>query len=332
MKSNRLSFPLGAALAAAAFPVFAIEPPAGASAPPPPPAAAPIPAPAPLPPPVEQARPLPARPGRPAELPQAAYLGVGGYRVPELLAVHLGLKDGEGLVVGSLDPAGPAAAAGLTQNDVLLRIDGATVASREDLTRAVLAKKPGDGVKLDFIHAGKPGDLTVTLGTRPDGPVASSPSGAPLDRMLQRLPQDQARRIRESIEQSLRDTDGAGNSPDMAEPHFDDAIEEMRKRAEKLFEGAADAVPGNETGFSNVSSFRLLDDQGSVELKSRNGGKEVRVLDKTGKEVWSGPWNNEQDKSTAPADVRERVERLNVDMDGQGNSFHLRMSPKPEGR
>jgi hypothetical protein len=333
MKRKSQPLLLTAGLVLASLPVFAIEPPPGSSAPPPAPSAPAGPAAAtpgenlvPAPP-----RPAPAAPSAPrAEARQAAaYLGVGGYRAPELLALHLGLKPGEGMVVHSLDPAGPAAAAGFVQNDILLRVDGVPVGSREDLTRLVQAKKPGDAVKIDFIHEGKPGDRLVTLGTRQDGPLAAGPPGAPLDRMLQNLPQDQANRIRESIERSLRDADGAEDLLEDMGPHFDEAIDGMRKRAEKLLEGAG-GPPGEDAGFSSASSIRLLDEQGSVELKSRNGGKEVRVLDKQGKEVWSGPWNTDQDKSAAPKEVRERVERLNVDMDSGG--LRLKLGPKPEGR
>jgi hypothetical protein len=321
---------LTAGLVLASLPVFAIEPPPGSSAPPPAPSAPAAPTLPAAPPHEEDPAPAPSVP-RAGVRQDAAYLGVGGGRVPELLSLHLGLKPGEGLVVNSLDPAGPAAVAGFVRNDILLRVDGASVGSHEDLTRLVLAKKPGEAVKIDFIHEGKPGDRQVTLGTRPDGSPVAGPPGEPLDRMLRNLPQDQAKRIRESIERSLRDADGAEELLEDMGPHFDEAIDGMRKRAEKLFEGAG-GLPGEGAGFSTASSVRLLDEQGSVELKSRNGGKEVRVLDKQGKEVWSGPWNSEQDKAAAPQEVRERVERLNVDMDSGSGGLRLKLGPKPEGR
>lgn len=335
MKLNRYGSFLAAGLLS--FPAFAIEAPSGATPPPPPPA----PSGHGLAQPVEEEPEIQSEPSNEHQEPSprsvvpaanAAYLGVGGYRAPEILAIHLGLKNGEGLVVNSLDPSGPAAAAGLAQNDVITRADTAVIGSREDLTRAVQAKKPGDKISIDFIHEGKPDRRDIVLTNRPAGPIAGMPQqpNAPLDRMLRNLPREQADRIRESIEQSLR---GGGAEPFQSEsiPQMDDAIDEMRKRAEKMFEGMKDPSEA-QSNFSSASSIRLLDDQGSVEIKSRNGGTEVRVLDKQGKEVWSGPWNSEQDKSAAPKDVRDRVERLNFDMDSGSNGLRLRMGPRIDRR
>jgi len=335
MKLNRYGSFLATGLLS--FPAFAIEAPSGETPPPPAPSSQPAetqvqktqetP---------EEAAQAPARPlAKPrsmAPAANAAYLGVGGYRAPEILAIHLGLKNGEGLVVGSLDPSGPAAAAGLAENDVITRADTTIVSSLEDLTRAVQAKKPGDKISIDFIHEGKPDRRDIVLTNRPQGPVAGMPqqSNPQLDRMLRNLPQEQADRIRESIEQRLR---GGGIEPFPNEsiPQMDDAIDEMRKRAEKMFEGMK-APSEAQSNFSSASSIRLLDDQGSVEIQSRNGGTDVRVLDKQGKEVWSGPWNSEQDKSVAPKDVRDRVERLNFDMDSGSNGLRLRMGPRIDRR
>jgi serine protease Do len=336
MKLNRYGSFLAAGLLS--FPAFAIEAPSSQTPPPPAPSGRPAEAQVQdtRETPEEESVPIPARPlakpGAVAPAANGAYLGVGGYRAPEILAIHLGLKNGEGLVVSSLDPSGPAAAAGLAENDVITRVDTAIVRSREDLTRAVQTKKPGDKISIDFIHEGKPDRRDIVLTNRPEGPVAGGPQqpNAQLDRMLRNLPQEQADRIREYIEQSLR---GGGIEPFQTEsiPQMDDAIDEMRKRAEKMFEGMKNPSEV-ESNFSSASSIRLLDDQGSVEIQSRNGGTEVRVLDKQGKEVWSGPWNSEQDKSAAPKDVRDRVERLNFDMDSGRNGLRLRMGPRIDRR
>lgn len=87
----------------------------------------------------------------PEPVPEAprAYLGVGGAQVPDLLREHLGLAAGEGVVVRSLDPEGPAAKAGLAGNDVITRVGGKPVGSHEQLREAVAALKPGDEVDLD---------------------------------------------------------------------------------------------------------------------------------------------------------------------------------------
>jgi hypothetical protein len=54
----------------------------------------------------------------------------------------------------------------------------------------------------------------------------------------------------------------------------------------------------------------------------------VRVFGKDGQVQWEGPYDTPQDKDAAPPDVRERIERLNIDMDFKGNGLRLRMLPK----
>ena len=41
--------------------------------------------------------------------------------------------------------------------------------------------------------------------------------------------------------------------------------------------------------------------------------------------TWSGPWDTAQDKAAAPADVRQRMESLNLDSDFKGNGLRLKM-------
>jgi hypothetical protein len=75
-----------------------------------------------------------------------------------------------------------------------------------------------------------------------------------------------------------------------------------------------------------------MDDQGSIELKAVDGGKEITVRDPQDQIIWSGPWDTEQDKAAAPDDVRQRIERLNFD--GQGNGLRLQFRGNgidPEG-
>jgi hypothetical protein len=67
-----------------------------------------------------------------------------------------------------------------------------------------------------------------------------------------------------------------------------------------------------------------MDEQGSIELKSNDGSKEVTLRDKDNALTWSGPWDTEQDKAAAPQDVRQRIDRLHLDSTFQGNGLRLR--------
>jgi len=247
----------------------------------------------------------------PAAMPEVgavqAYLGVGGTEVPELLSTHLGLKIGEGVVVRTLDPEGPAAGMGVQENDVLLRIAGTAVGTQDELRDAIQAHGAGDEVELDLIQEGKPLKKTVKLGERPAMPGAVAPQMVP---MLEGLPEGQAKRVREAIEQNLRALEGL-KMPEL-EQQAPEAMKQLEKRMELMFRGLGEKDGGIQ--FMGSSTVRLQDAQGSVEMESKDGSKQMRVRDNDGKVEWEGPWDTEQDKAAAPDNIRERIDRLNLDV------------------
>ena len=77
--------------------------------------------------------------------------------------------------------------------------------------------------------------------------------------------------------------------------------------------------------FKSSSSFKFVDENGSGEMKTTEGGKEVIVKDTEGKMLFEGPWDTEQDKAAAPEGIRERIEGMN-----QGNRFRFQLDQLPE--
>jgi membrane-associated protease RseP (regulator of RpoE activity) len=75
--------------------------------------------------------------------------------VGDALRAQLGLREGEGLLVASLLGDGPSAQAGLKQHDILISLDGKSVASAEDLAKQLKAAGDGD-VALSVLRDGKP--------------------------------------------------------------------------------------------------------------------------------------------------------------------------------
>jgi hypothetical protein len=157
----------------------------------------------------------------------------------------------------------------------------------------------------------------------------------PLDQLkLDDVPNDITNRMRGMIQENLKNFDapfkgmrhfGIGMDQDMEQ-----AILEMRKRMQMPMDDAdaADAPNGDGIHFQQNATIKMLDQDGSVEMQSKNGSHEVTVRDKDHKVLWSGPWNNDQDKAAAPNDIRSRVDRLNLDTTFNGNGFRLRMNPK----
>ncbi len=257
---------------------------------------------------------------------QSAYLGVGCSQVPSLLARHLRLGEREGVVIRTLDPDGPAAKAGLAEDDVITRVSGRAVGDQEELRKAVLSYQPGEEVEVEFIHRGEAKSARIALAEdRRDGPAVAGGRPQPLDSlMLEGMPQDQAQRIREAVERNLRaieNMDHLGFPGD--DPAFDVA-REMQEQMNQLFQGRRGAGIGGGSGFSfqSSSTIKMMDDRGSVELRSENGEKKVRAYDRDGNLQWEGLLD---DKDGMPEEVRERVERLNIDMDYKGNGLRLRM-------
>jgi hypothetical protein len=254
----------------------------------------------------------------------SAYLGVVCTTVPEMLSSHLNLPAGEGIIVRAVMPEGPAAQAGLAEHDVLTRLAGEALGSSEELTAKIQARKPGDVVQLDLIRNGRPQQLDVTLAARPQE-LAGPPAQALEELNLDGIPKDFADRVRRMIEGNLGELElNFEQGMQQAAPQIEGAMRDVRERMLKAMEGfQIPKVPLGEGGIQvhQGATFRLMDDQGSIELKAADGGKEITVRDPQDNVVWSGPWDTDQDKAAAPEDIRRRVERL--DFDEQGNGLRL---------
>jgi len=278
------------------------------------------------PPPLEVAP--PAVEG-PVEKAGIAYLGVVATGLPEMLAEHLGLKAGEGIVVRAMMPDGPAAKAGIAVNDVITRVAGDAVGSSEELTARITARQPGEKVHLDLIHKGKTAGLDVTLGNRPDHFAA--PEQGALDQLdLEGVPKELAERVRRMVEGNLGELRfDFENGIQEAAPQIEDAMRQMREQMGKAMEGVkVPEIPQQRRiEIHQGATFRLMDEQGSIEMKSNDGGKEITVRDKDQNITWTGPWDTEQDKAAAPDDIRRRVERLDFDNGANGLRLHFRNAP-----
>jgi S1-C subfamily serine protease len=91
------------------------------------------------------------------------YLGVG--LQPVALPEHL--KQKTGLIVLSVEPAGPADHAGVVIGDVFLSLDGKAVADTGDVQAVLSAEYVGKSVQASIVRGGSLQDLTITIGERP---------------------------------------------------------------------------------------------------------------------------------------------------------------------
>lgn len=94
------------------------------------------------------------------------YLGVGVQpaKLPAPVAESLGQETG--VLLNSIEPDSPAAAAGLLVGDILVALDGESIARPEDLSLFLLGVSPGQALTAQIVRGGALTELPLTVGER----------------------------------------------------------------------------------------------------------------------------------------------------------------------
>jgi serine protease Do len=93
-----------------------------------------------------------------------ARLGVAIQPVNQVLADSFKLDRPTGALVSSVDPKGPADKAGLKAGDVILQVNGQTIATAGDLPALIGRSTPGETIQLQIWRQGRSQDLSAKLG------------------------------------------------------------------------------------------------------------------------------------------------------------------------
>lgn len=117
---------------------------------------------------------------------ERGYIGARLQPLTGELAKSYGVSEQHGVLVGSVQPDGPADEAGLKRGDIVVRFDGERVHRLQELMFAVAETKPGTEATLTVLRGGEKTELTVELASRPDseGPPQSSRSSSEGDASL----------------------------------------------------------------------------------------------------------------------------------------------------
>ena len=99
---------------------------------------------------------------------ERGYIGISGQAMTPLLARSLGMKSPTGILVTSVDSAGPAVGA-LWVGDVLLKI-GPNAVNYKDLSKITARLMPKSLVVATVLRAGKQESIALTIGRLPDPP------------------------------------------------------------------------------------------------------------------------------------------------------------------
>ena len=95
-------------------------------------------------------------------------IGVVIQEVTRDLAESFGLSKAEGALISSVEKGGAADKAGIQVSDVILKFDGKTVTSSNDLPRIVAATRPDSKVVVQLWRKGAIKELNLTVSEMPD--------------------------------------------------------------------------------------------------------------------------------------------------------------------
>ncbi|MFT3707419.1 MAG: trypsin-like peptidase domain-containing protein [Archangium sp.] len=191
------------------------------------------------------------------------WLGVGIQDVSPALAKALLVPGKDGALITQVNDGSPAAKGGVKEEDVVVAIDGEHVGSSSALTRTVALKRPDATVVLAVVRAGKPMELKVKLGVRPDlenlGDTRGKTSNTPDAHRLGLSFQDIDPRL---AEQSGLPKSGAlvidvspGSPAEEAGLHRGMTVTELNRKPVKGRDDLMTALKGVEPG--NVLLFRV---------------------------------------------------------------------------
>ncbi len=270
------------------------------------------------PPPTAPAPPAP--PGRPdapedekAPKVPVTFLGVETSEVPAVLCEQMNLPKGFGLVVDYVVPNGPAAAAGVQQNDILKMLNDQILMEPDQLGKLIRSFSDGTNVTLTILRKGAEQKLTVKLGKREvrrhgrrhaihgfDNHFDFGDAGDFNFDMsdLRHQLESQKGIIRQAVERARAE---AARAKDEALR----AAREWRVRT-------TDPSGALHTTRIDLGKAQIVfsDDQGEIKIESVDGKKMLTAKDPKGQLLFSGPIETEEERAKIPPAVRQRFEKL----------------------
>ncbi len=275
--------------------------------------------------------------GSPKALVGHPYVGIKLSPVPEELSSHLGLEKLNGALVRLVAPDSPAKEAGLQEFDIIQSIDGANIRGHDCMCEILKKKKLGDKLYFSILRRGQNMNLFVTLGSRPEKLAAQeNPADCeedPAEKLFDNVPERYAPGIRKLLEQNSRAMGGLGGSSAL-DPSNDDDMLDLKKRTERVMAemlrmqkrfGALDQnqsllqmLPqgGVNMQMAMKSRISVMDANGRIEINRHGDKSEASVYDSEGNLEWSGPFANDEDKKSIPPKVLDRLNQLNLQVDG----------------
>lgn len=231
----------------------------------------------------------PARPfaNQPMPMKLQAFLGVVTRGAPLELTVQLKQPDGFGLIVEDVLGDGPAAAAGIQQNDLLRMFEDQWLVNPGQLEALVRRAGKDKEVSLTILRGGVEQKVTVKIGEKL----------LPVRRPL--LPGN---------------NNGPGGFGQEGEPgNYQNRMPRDGFRGGDDFRGAqgGQAPLDRQTRYA-TDRARVVrhDESGVYEISRFNGARVFGATKPDGTPIWKGPVDTEEDRKAMPEDVRKKFEEL----------------------
>ncbi len=291
------------------------------------------PSPVPPAPPAPPSAPIP--PERREKLPKVpvTFLGVETSDIPRVVSEQLGLAKGFGLVVDYVVPDGPAATAGVQQNDILKMLNDQILTEPEQLSKLIRSFSEGTTVTLTVLRKGQEQKIPVKLSKKEvpqrrwGGPGSHMPGDFHMGDMdlgdMRDWMKDLKEQMTDGNKNMMHDTVmRAQEEVAHAREHAQEQAERIREQAQRVRENAqarhgqiritrSDGA-GLRTTRIDIAKAQIVfsDDKGELRLDSNNGKRILTAKDPQGRLLFSGPVETKEDLEKVPADVRDRYNQL----------------------
>jgi hypothetical protein len=289
--------------------------------------------PAPPAPPSQPNQPIPPMPPKDTEKDRGpkvpvTFLGVETSSVPRVVSEQLNLPKGFGLVVDYVVPDGPAAAAGVQQNDILKMLNDQILMEPDQLSKLIRSYQEGTNVTLTILRKNAETKVTVKLGKKEvrarlfDKHRPGHDDFGMMDfndlKDLKDLGSDfkfefadlnnLGPDIRETVRNAQRE---AARATREAQREARRAAAEARRSAREMRVFSRDQGTMKSTTIDlGKATIVFTDPQGEMKIENVNGKKMLTAKDPQGRLLFSGPVETQEELDKLPPEVRQRYDKL----------------------
>lgn len=254
--------------------------------------------------------------GESSETEKVTYLGVSVVPAGETITAQLRLPRNTGLVIVYVDIEGPSAKI-LEKNDVLHKLNDQLLINPEQFATLVKMFKPGDEISLSVFRAGAPLTLKVKLGERKIVP-GEMPSGFRASSFFRFYTPQKNEEILDKIRKWLDDIGlERDRIRDTADSMWKDIMETLRDwdNAPQPFRFGRKRELDIEKGSTKVISVSpdgasYTDNEHRLVITRTERGLMLSARDKTGKLMFDGPVDNEEQLERVPAEIKRKAREL----------------------